>query len=381
MIRSNFKYLFAVCALLSVSSLAKAQEALPVVALESATAAAPSLDQLYITQWVTPTVNGSLIGRVVTPGETQGIPGVQVSLRRQGQTVQSAISDGDGNFQFVDVVPNYYSVIAEGDGVFAAYALTVLGSARGKHLPSNFEVPVIRPTGNIILELIRTQTAPISSWSSFPTFSSADPVGAGRVNHGIIPIPLNQDGSFVGNLGYPGVPKGRYDMSDNIAFLIKDGRRYMQTPVGRDGDFRFSKVPVGNYGVVLIGNQGFGALGIQLVDSRVAFSTTNRQQFVSQGSSPSLNMEIIPRNDVTTTIPDPNDPNSPQNEAPFPMGSSGGPGFGSPFGGGGGLGGGAGGGGGLGGGGLFAAAGLAGIAAAIALDDNNNNNLVSPIGP
>jgi uncharacterized membrane protein YgcG len=381
MILSNLKYLFAVCTLLTVSSLAKAQEALPVVALESATAAAPSLDQLYITQWVTPTANGSLIGRVVTPGETQGIPGVQVSLRRQGQTVQSSVSDGDGNFQFVNVVPNYYSVIAEGDGVFAAYALTVIGSARGKHLPSNFEVPVIRPTGNVVLDLIRTQTAPISSWTSFPTFSSADPVGTGRVTHRMIPIPLNQDGSFTGNFSYPGIPEGIHDMSNYIAYLVKDGRRFMQTPLDRDGEFRFDKVPVGNYGIVVLGNRGFSAVGVQLVDSRVAFSSTNGQRYVSQGTASPFHLEIIPRNDVPTTIPDPNDPNFPQNEIPLPMGSFGGPGFGSPFGGGGGFGGGAGGGGGFGGGGLFAAAGLAGIAAAIALDDDDNDNLVSPIGP
>jgi Carboxypeptidase regulatory-like domain len=375
MFRATLAALVVASAVIASSPVANSQESLPVSSIEVVSdAIAPSLDQLYVTQWVTPTANGSLIGRVITPGENNGLPGVRVSLRRQGQTVQSTVSNGDGNFQFVNVEPNYYSLIAEGDGVFSAYAITVLGNTKGKHLPSNFEVPVIRPTGSVILELIRTQSAPTSPWSSFPTFSSADPVGTDRMTHHMVPIPLTQDGSFVGNFAYPGIPKGRYDMSKYIAYLIKDGQRLMQTPLGRDGDFRFANLQPGNYGVVVIGNRGFAAVGIQLANSPLAFAPSNGQRFVSQGSGPTFNLETISFNDVSTTLTDPDDQPLAQ-DTPLPMGSFGSPSFGSP------LGGGGAGGGGLGGGGLFAAAGLAGIAAAIALDDDNNNNFVSPIGP
>ena len=375
MTRSTQLLLFISCSITSIANFAIAQETLPVVATEASKAMEASLDELYIPQWVTPTANGSIIGHVSTPSEPQGIPGVRVSLRMRGQTVQSTTSDGQGNFQFANVAPNLYCVVAEGEGMFAAFALSVLGNARGKHLPSNFEVPVIRPTGSVILDLLRTQSVPSGSWVSFPAFSAADPLGIDRTAQNINPIPLNADGSFSGTIAYPGIPKGQQDMSDFLAYLTKDGRRFAQTTVGNDGEFQFEKVPVGNYGVVVIGNRGFGAVGVQLTDARVAAVSATGQRFISQGSSRSFNLEVTSRNDVATTIPDPNVEN-PQ-DSPIPMGSFGGPGFGSPFGGGGGAGGG---GGGFGGGGLFAAAGLAGIAAAIALDDDNNN-LVSPIGP
>ncbi len=359
---------------------ATAQEQLPVNPVETSMVVAPSVGDLYVNQWLTPAADGSISGRAIDPNTGTGVQGAKVSIISRGQAVRSATTDADGAFVLTNVASNFYTLTAEADGVFAGFGITVLTGPPGKHLPSSVDFPVIRPTGSAVLEILRTQVSPMTSSSTFPAFSSLDPLGVSRVPARGMTVSLSPDGKFNGRFAYPGMSSDRYDMSDMTAYIIKDGRRIAQTRVARDGTFWVDGLSPGVYGLVGVGRRGFGAVGFQLVEARLAQKSSEGFVFAAQGGTATINVEVGSRSDVETSQ---GQGDNGDDRGAAPMGPFAGPGgFGGLGGPGGGFGGGLGGGGaGLGGGGgLLAAAGIAGIIAAIALSDDDDDG-PTPIGP
>jgi hypothetical protein len=365
--RSTSALLLAACSFFGSSNFVMSQEALPA---ESAKPLNLSISQLSIVQKVTPTNNGAIIGRIIGATEGQGLAAVAVSLRMNGQNVQTVLSDSEGNFQFVNVAANIYTLVAEGDNAFASYSLTVIEGPQGQGLPSNFEIPAIVPVNGSITEILRTAVAPMAGWVPFPSAGRIAQVGTQNApSANFVSVPLGPDNTFTGHVTYPGISGDHLDMSDMSAFLLRDGRRVAEVPVGVNGTFTFNKLSPGHYGLVVAGRTGIGAVGIHMVEPRLATKSSNGIVLVSAQGGQNFSMEVGSRNDVA------GGGDTPPGQQP-PVGSFGSPGFGSPM-----SGGGGGGGGGFGGGGgLLAAAGLAGVAAAIAISDDNDNE-VSPVNP
>ncbi len=351
---------------------------------------AGSLNNLFSHQWVQTTGAGALKGTVVTLSgdDTLSVSGTRVILAQRGRSVASTSSNQDGEFSFANVPPGYYSIIAEADNSFATYGLAVLANDYGSHLPSSFEIRVIRPKGETIRRIIGTDLPP-TAVSGTNDGMVQDPLAQKRTFAKSHRILSSDNGKIVGRLSTMGMAPELVDMSQMKTMLLRDGNEIGRAEVSVDGTFKFDSVEPGCYGLVAAGNRGVAAVAFCVLkpesmamqrsaDGKV-FVTANMAGALQDTASPSLNVELADGSDVMSVQDQVSTKDEVvDGEAPFvaPPIVGNGPGAGQVIGGGGG-------GGGLGSGlgGLGGLAALGGIAAIIAdSNDNNNNNVrVSPI--
>jgi uncharacterized membrane protein YgcG len=362
------------------------------------------LNDLFSKQWMKIDENGGIGGRIleITSVDKRPLPGLPVSLVQDGKVVASATSNERGEFRFKSIPIGSYSLVTRTNQSFAALALQVLDAQAGGHLSSDIEVRPVRSTGTRVQEIIRSQTVPMTTGSSFVTSTpSSDPIADERrfaLSH---VVKLDGNGNVVGRLAKPGVGSGNSHVEGTSIFVLRGNDEVARTEVDAEGKFTISGLTPGVYGFIAAGASGIGATAFQVVDAGIATKGSNGSKLVSvnlQTCCPALNCEIVPMSEVAccepqiveTIVQEPiaaceqpvvEDCGCGCDVAPA-CGGGCGCGWGGGYGyGGGGYGGGGGGGGGgfLGGGGgfggLIGLAGLAGIAAVVADNNNDSSNL------
>lgn len=360
-----------------------ADETIPAVSTKPAVV----LNELFSKQWVKLGEDGAVNGNLVqlSTNEKTGVAGLPVALVRDGEVAYRTTADDLGNFKFEGVETGSYSLVTRTNESIAAFSLQVL-SSNNTHLPSSVEVRVVRPAGDKVKEVLRSQSLPgYSVRQEESSLVSRDPLGDSRSFSKSQFIKADSKGSLNGQLG---AVTGAADLSDMRVFALKDGVEVTQSRVDKVGRFSFHGLQPGVYGFIAVGNSGFAATSFQLVNSSSASVGTDGKRFVSMFSDAcgQMNVEVVqccevvaceqPVQVVEQSIVEPC-PEVVVDQCGVAPSCGCGGGWGG-YGGGGG-------GGGMGAGGLAGIAGIAGLAAVAGIiaanDDNNNAPVVSPVVP
>ncbi len=371
----------------------------------SAVAQGPAT-HLIVTQTVRPTAPIQFDARVIFP-TVQGpraVANAQVTLRGGQGQVHQGMTDYRGNVTIKGVSPGLYAMTAQADGLFACYAMHVLGpqQAEDRTFPGAVEIACAlvryRDFESTIMPYLVTQVDRAELVTDLDLVPANEMYRVTRSNGGLV-------GSLSAVTNH-----GAKQMN---VFLVKNRRLISRAISDDEGRFSFADVESGIYSLLAVGPDGLAAIGFELVDridrsGSAGLSSSNGQTLVNQivdDGAGSLDIDVVPLTSdelelLDRPAPDENKETGEDDEAADevsyeivsddsvmvdefgnPVGNCGPCGGDLGSGSGGGGGGSGGGGGGSGGGAGLAA--LAGIAAVAAANSNNNNgiNVASPAFP
>ena len=379
--------------------------ALLIAGLTALVAGQASAGTLTVNQWVQPTENGVLKGRVVLPmtnGTSKAVEGAVVTLIDNNGTAITSDSKTNtmGEFVISGVQPGVYAINARADNVFAACAMHVLDSDLvGEELfPAVAELAAADIDFTTIkMALIRylppgsqraTAIAEANIGSIAGTVTGEQSFRVAQINGGMKGR-LNAAGARGNQIQAAGMTN---------VFIMKNGNEVARTITDENGRFEVGQLAAGNYSLMAIGPNGLATIGFELVDEsafqqRNAAVTTNGKQFVfrlpdGEACCEELTMQVAPVVDTQVLT----DASFQETVAPFvpaPIQAAPAPTYSVPVSSGGAVGGGASSGGALlgGGGGLGGIAVLGGVGGVIAVtttsddDDIENAAPVSPATP
>ncbi|WP_158222757.1 hypothetical protein [Rhodopirellula sp. MGV] len=330
-------------------------------------------------QWVRAS-NGAVKGRVVVPrGDSiSAVRNAKVHLINANGSlaVGEVESDNTGRFTMTGVRPGVYTLVIQGEHSFACCAMHVVDSL--VPLKDQFEIAAGAVDAKVVRNVM-VRYLPNNEGSSDIVFDpSTNPLTSGRAQTGES-IRIRQfEGGMKGRLARAGLSDHPGAGASNV-MIYKDGSEVARTTTDAEGYFAVQKLEPGSYTVIGSGRDGFGVLGVELVDPMmVQASTTSSdastlvvaesmpETFIMQVApvtSDAVVADVVVADEVVMTDDD-------NGGAPIFAGG----GMGGPVGGGGGAGGG-----GVGGGGGMARLGvLGGIGAAIAIAASDDDDNVAP---
>ena len=339
------------------------------------------LPALTLRQWTTLGARGTLRGSLSVLGKESAavaLRGARLQLLRDGAVVSKATSSTEGEFEFTNVVPGVYTLVATDRECFAVLPITAVAQ-EGDQIAMPLSVIAVQGLSASRRQSMLAAMTPPSSEELASDDVPADFVATERSVMGTHRVAMTTDGGFVGNVFMPGQPAGSVDMSSMMVRVLRDGKAIGEARVGRSGNFKVYGLAEGPVGIVVFGAQGFAATGIELVsgNSLGQFERTDESFVTTQeGADTGLNVEVAPSGELAPLSEETAKDESEIGEGSIPLeipqagGSIAGgvPSNGFASGGGGGGGGGF--------GGVEGLAALGAIAAAIAASDDNNGQFV-----
>ena len=214
---------------------------------------------LYLRQWISYGVDGSVEGTVVTyeGSEVAAAPNTTVRLISNGLAKLQTVTNERGEFKLHGVNPGVYSVVASNGRGIAAFSLVVLPGEAGSHLPKSVEIPLVDPAGRGVQKLIPSTFVPGVSSLGMPIL--ADPLGSARRFADSRVISTDANGVLKGRLEQV-IGHSSRDYSDMTVYFFQNDRIVKNASVERTGEFSVSGLPSGVYGAVAAGTSGFSGL-------------------------------------------------------------------------------------------------------------------------
>ncbi len=161
-----------------------------------------NLNELFVHQWVQATDKGEIVGTVTEPqaNDAQKLEKVKIAIVQDGKILHVGESDASGKFAISGVKPGSYSLIARGEKTLAAFSLQVLGPEAGKHLTNEVDVRCIRPAGEKVIDIVRSQIVPpyLTRFDS-ATNTMVDPLGDARKFAETHLVVADENGAMMGN--------------------------------------------------------------------------------------------------------------------------------------------------------------------------------------
>lgn len=329
-------------------------------------------------QWVRASENGSVQGRVVVP-RNEGISaarGAKVSLIDQhGKFAIAPVeSDKTGRFTLNNVKPGVYTLMIQGDNAFACCAMHVVSS--GVPISDQFEISA----GAVEYSVVRSALVrylPPSQSTEVVFDPSSNPMVTDRAATGELVRVGQFEGGLRGRLTRAGFTEDLGAKDTNV-LILQDGVEVARTITDADGNFSITKLAPGSYSVLGSGKDGFGLLGLELINPQL-LQTANQDAAAdltlvaqTESISDTFVMQIAPGpiNVIDDRLIDEREIGAIPLDGNAPMAFSGG---GPVGGGGGGAGGGA-----AGGGGVGRLALIGGVAAAIAIGASDDDDTITP---
>ncbi|QDV82854.1 MSCRAMM family protein [Planctomycetes bacterium TBK1r] len=331
-------------------------------------------------QWVRVSESGSVQGRVIVP-RSEGIAaarGAKVVLIDQfGKPAAAATeSDKTGRFTLTDVKPGVYTLMIRGDGTFACCAMHIVS----KEVPisEQFEIAA----GAVEFSVVRNailRYMPTGQASKVEFDPSNNPMATDRAFTGESVRLSQYEGGLRGRLTRAGFTDNPGAQGANVV-IYRDGIEVARTLTDATGYFQVADLAPGSYSVLGSGKDGFGLMGIELVNPLMVQSaqgtTDGDTTLVAQteSNSDTFIMQVAPG--PITVIEDRliSEEEVDEGGLLLPNGGYDPTAMSGSFGGGGG-----GGGGGIGGGGsLRGIAVLGGIGAAIAIGASDDDSIDTP---
>ncbi len=282
------------------------------------------VNTLTVSQWVQPTEDGVLNGRLVIPaadGGSTAVNGAIVAIVGQDGKVlrATAKTNAKGQFTIKNAKPGVYAFSARADFVFAACAMHVLDS----DLVGEQEFPHQAEISAANIDYTTVKTAVIRY---LPPSASADQKSMASFNRSDLDSLANQvcgeqsfrvaqtNGGLQGRLHSAGAANGRLsDVQLTNVFIIKDGNEVARTVTNENGEFSIATIGAGNYSLMAVGPDGLGMIGFELVDedeidTKTAAVSADGKTFVGLLGGGcccnQLSMQVAPVHEVMNVVQD-----------------------------------------------------------------------------
>ncbi|MGI9518825.1 MAG: carboxypeptidase-like regulatory domain-containing protein [Pirellulaceae bacterium] len=232
--------------------------------------------------WIVLNPNDGIDGRVLGIAEE-----VNVYLLRDGFVVGEAITGADGSFTLESASEGPYTIFGYApDAVFAYSFLAIANDAGVSGQPLSIATLPVggRENTKLITKLV-TEYSPTVKFREYGIYDigeePADPpryygfagfrtfaqptLPATSIQHHQVAI-LN-DGRFIGRLHAMHNRSGRpVEVMNSRVLIIQNGELLADTQVDNKGVFEIAGLPAGEYGLVAVGADGFGTIGLELVN-------------------------------------------------------------------------------------------------------------------
>ncbi len=205
--------------------------------------------------------SGNVEGRLATietGSKANGLSDLQVFLIRDGKVQHEATTDADGLFSLDAVKSGVYSFVATGENGFAAYGVRVVENTGDDSL-NLIEAAAVSPQTAVVKQLLggklpsKVATAVLDNATVSEVASNV--VGSNKVTI--------KDGTLVGHvipmLGEVSAAKG------TSVYIIKDNQQIAEAVTDASGSFSVSDIEPGVYDFVAAGPTGFAAVSFEAV--------------------------------------------------------------------------------------------------------------------
>ena len=247
---------------IAMKRLMSAALALAVIVSSSAVSAADVAGH----QWVRPSEQGSIMGRVIVP-RSEGISALRAAkvslIDQHGKHVTNPVeSDNTGRFTFTGVQPGVYTLMIRGENAFACCAMHVVDSSVA--IDSDFEIAAGEIDYSTVRNaMVRYLPPKVSQPVEFdPT---ANPLSSERAQTGETVRVSQFEGGLRGRLTRAGFAEN-LGAAEATVLVFKNGSEVARTVTDASGNFKIDELSPGSYSVLGSGKDGFGLMGLELVD-------------------------------------------------------------------------------------------------------------------
>ena len=266
---------------------------------------------LTVNQWVQPSEEGVLRGRIVMPAEAgsmKAVEGAVVSITDpKGKALESAeLTNSKGEFEIKSVEPGVYALTARADYVFAACAMHVLDGdlVAEQEFPREVEICAADIDYTTIKTALIRYLPP-----GAPTLKTLDQANIGSLFESVTGEQsfriAQMNGGMKGHLKSAGATGDLIEAAGMTnVFIMKNGAEVARTITNDKGQFEIDDLSAGNYSLMAIGPLGFCTIGFELIDEseikdQSVARTADGKQLVFQLDNggcccESLNMQVAP---------------------------------------------------------------------------------------
>ncbi len=205
--------------------------------------------------------SGNVEGRLATieaGSKANGLSGLQVFLIRDGKVQHEAQTDADGLFSLSAVESGVYSFVATGENGFAAYGVRVVENAGDESL-NLIEAAAVSPQTAVVKQLLGgelptkvatavLENATVSEVASQVVGSNKVTIKNGKLLGHVIPM-----------LGDVSAANG------TSVYIIKDNQQVAEAVTDASGSFSVEDLEPGVYDFVAAGPTGFAAVSFEAV--------------------------------------------------------------------------------------------------------------------
>ncbi len=233
--------------------------------------------------WVMLDRNGQFTGTVRGIDGAE-VPGMTIFLMNNGRLVKTAAVQEDGSFVFTNVQRGAYSFVGWGDKAFFAFGANIINDNpdADESTPRTVNCYAFQNESTINTDWIQ-YFAPNISYRVYGRYSvgegADDPdqlygfegltenavAAEAATSIGGMPVGLDSRGRLVGRVHQMNSINGRpVELRSTKVMLLKGDNVVASTTTDNFGIFQFTGVQAGGYGLVAVGVDGVGSVGIQV---------------------------------------------------------------------------------------------------------------------
>lgn len=206
--------------------------------------------------------SGSIEGRVASidvGSKANGLSDLKVFLVSNGEIQAETVTDVDGLFSLSNIAEGVYSFVATGESGFAAYGVRVVAN-NGSDTVNQMEAAAVSPQAAVVKRILQKQLpsdiAQEIMDNAVVSEEAARVVGSNKVSV--------KDGILVGHV-VPIL--GEVALVDGTSvFLIKGNEQIAEVTADDTGSFAIEDVEPGVYDFVAAGPTGFAAVSFEAVE-------------------------------------------------------------------------------------------------------------------
>ena len=235
--------------------------------------------------WVMVDSNGAFRGQVIA-GEGAKTDNMVVYLMNRGRLVKETFLSADGEFKFDNVREGAYAIIGWGSKGFFAYGLNILNYNQNASdsTPTSLKITAFQNVTSINTDWIQFfaprvdfrvygryltgegQDDPAALYG-FEGLDQFQPKAKPATSISSNPVSRTADGRLLGRVHQLNSINGRpVDVRTTRVMLLQADTVYAATNADNFGVFEFDNIPNGQYGLVAVGVDGMGLIGIDVVD-------------------------------------------------------------------------------------------------------------------
>jgi hypothetical protein len=278
--------------------------------LQSAAGQLPN--HLTQNQWIQPVENGTLEGRLILPGRkgVEAVQGALVAMMSRGGDILKSETPTNGNGEFLvrGLKPGVYALTARADSVFACCAMQILDANDNlaQEYPRTAEISAAKidftDVNTALLRYLPPNVKPMEFSMVDAELDQLAPRVCSNNTHRVVQF----GGGLKGRLHRPGaIGSDLDDARLTNVFIIQEGIEIARAVTNQQGEFQIDSLPPGHYSLMAIGPYGLGLIGLELVapSTNQSLRTSAGKRLIgtlTDGCCQEFAMQVAPVQEVMT---------------------------------------------------------------------------------